>query len=190
MRLGSAGLAPLTTGLQHAGMNSKHLLPRRVAPLILIAAVGALSLSACDQRAAPPAPRADVDAAIDKTRDATVAAANKAAELAEKARDQTVAFAKSPQVREDASKVADALKNVGTTAAAKVDDAAITASVSAGLAKDSELSARQISVETHAGTVKLVGPAPSAEAKARASEIAKSVSGVASVDNQLEVRSL
>ncbi|MEJ8845274.1 BON domain-containing protein [Variovorax rhizosphaerae] len=170
-------------------MNTKTLLPRRVAPVILIAALGALSLSACDQRVAQEPARADVDAVIDKTRDATVAAASKAAELAEKARDRTVAFANSPQVREDAGKVVDALKNVGNTAAAKVDDASITASVSAGLAKDAELSARQINVETRAGTVKLVGPAPSIEAKARASDIAKSVAGVTAVDNQLDVRS-
>ncbi|WP_213957266.1 BON domain-containing protein [Variovorax sp. dw_954] len=174
-------------------MTSKSILPLPLAALLL---ASALSLTACDNRpvtdnrpvSAPD--RAQVDAAIDKTRDATVAVANKAADLAEKARDQTVAFAKSPQVREDASKVVDALKNVGTVASAKVDDAAITASVSAGLAKDTELSARQINVETRAGAVKLVGPAPSAQAKARASDIARSVSGVASVDNQLEVRSM
>jgi len=160
-------------------------------PFAALAMAGAVSLTACDNRT-PKADRdrAQVDAAIDKTRDATVAAANKAAELAEKARDQTVAFAKSPQVRQDAEKLTEALKNVGTVAAAKVDDAAITASVTAGLAKDAELSAKQISVVTRAGSVKLTGPAPSAEAKARASDIAKSVSGVASVDNQLEVRAM
>ncbi|WP_218509671.1 BON domain-containing protein [Variovorax sp. dw_308] len=174
-------------------MTSKSILPLPLAALLL---ASALSLTACDHRPVTDnrpvsgPDRAQVDAAIDKTRDATVAVANKAADLAEKARDQTVAFAKSPQVREDASKVVDAMKNVGTVASAKVDDAAITASVSAGLARDTELSARQINVETRAGAVKLVGPAPSAQAKARASDIARSVSGVASVDNQLEVRSM
>jgi osmotically-inducible protein OsmY len=160
--------------------------------LLVLALAGALSLSACDNRtssSSSSSDRAQMDAAIDKTRDATVAAAHKAAELAEKARDQTVAFAKSPEVRRDAEKVSDAFKNAGSTVAGKVDDTAITASVTAGLAKDSELSAKQIDVKTEAGTVKLTGPAPSAEAKARAGDIARSVSGVTSVDNQLDVRS-
>jgi hyperosmotically inducible protein len=72
---------------------------------------------------------------------------------------------------------------------ATVDDAAITASVSAGLAKDPDLSAIKINVDTKGGAVSLKGPAPTAAAKARAEEIAKGVQGVTSVDNQLEVRS-
>jgi len=44
--------------------------------------------------------------------------------------------------------------------------------------------------EGEGGALIVTGTAPSAEAKARASDIAKSVSGVASVDNQLEVRAM
>jgi len=80
------------------------------------------------------------------------------------------------------------IKDASMAISAKVDDAAITAAVSAGLAKDPDLSAIKISVTTTAGVVNLKGPAPNAEAKSRAEDIAKNVHGVTSVRNQLEVR--
>lgn len=80
--------------------------------------------------------------------------------------------------------------DVGAAVADKIDDATITASVSAGLAKDSELSAVKIDVDTKGGTVMLNGPAPTAAAKARAEEIAKGVKGVSSVQNKLEVKKM
>ncbi len=70
------------------------------------------------------------------------------------------------------------------------DDATITAAVSAGLAKDPDLSAIKIDVDTQAGKVTLRGPAPNPVAKERAEEIAKNVKGVSSVDNQLEVKTM
>jgi len=83
----------------------------------------------------------------------------------------------------------EAARNAGAAVSATVDDAAITASVTAGLAKDPDLSAIKIDVDTKGGAVSLKGPAPSAAAKARAEEIAKGVQGVTSVDNQLDVKS-
>jgi len=90
-------------------------------------------------------------------------------------------------------------EQAGTTAKAKtesgaasvagaMDDASITAAVSTGLAKDPDLSAIKIDVDTKGGQVTLNGPAPNAAAKARAGEIAKSVKGVSAVDNKLEVK--
>ena len=64
----------------------------------------------------------------------------------------------------------------------------ITAAVSTGLAKDPDLSAIKIDVDTKGGQVTLSGPAPNAAAKARAEEIAKSVKGVSAVDNRLELK--
>ena len=69
-----------------------------------------------------------------------------------------------------------------------VDDASITAAVSTGLAKDPDLSAIKIDVDTKGGQVTLTGPAPNAAAKARAEDIAKAVKGVSGVDNKLEVK--
>ena len=63
----------------------------------------------CTDRNSAAASRPQVDAAVDKTEAATLAAARKAAELAETARDKTVAFAKSPQVRQDAANAKQAL---------------------------------------------------------------------------------
>lgn len=69
----------------------------------------------------------------------------------------------------------------------KVDDVAITASVNASLAKDPDLSAMKINVDTKAGVVTLTGPAPSAAAKDRATSLAQAVEGVAGVNNNLAV---
>jgi hyperosmotically inducible periplasmic protein len=74
-----------------------------------------------------------------------------------------------------------------TTMGEKVDDAMITTSVNASLAKDPDLSAIKINVDTKDGVVTLNGPAPTAAAKDKAAELAKQVKGVASVNNQLVV---
>lgn len=118
-----------------------------------------------------------------------MAAARKAAELAEKARDNTKAYFQSPEGKQDVAAAKNALKDAGTALTGKTDDAAITASVMAALARDPELSARRIDVRTQSGTVQLAGPAPSTDAKARAETLARAVKGVSSVDNRLEVTS-
>ena len=79
------------------------------------------------------------------------------------------------------SKTADAI-------ATGADDIAITASIGAGFAKDSELSAIKIDVDTKNGNVVLIGPAPNAAARDRATTIAKSVKGVGTVSNKLVVK--
>jgi len=75
-----------------------------------------------------------------------------------------------------------------TTIGGKIDDAAITASVKTGLARDPDLSAIKIDVDTKNGVVTLIGPAPTSIARDRATEIAKAVKGVTSVSNQLAVK--
>lgn len=69
-----------------------------------------------------------------------------------------------------------------------VNDATITASVNAELAKDSSLSALRINVDTNHGNVSLRGSAPDAAARDRATQLASAVQGVTNVDNQLVVR--
>ena len=64
---------------------------------------------------------------------------------------------------------------------------AITASVNARLAKDPDLSALRINVDTKDGAVTLTGPAPSQSAKDRAATLAREVEGVKSVTNNLSV---
>jgi hyperosmotically inducible periplasmic protein len=66
-------------------------------------------------------------------------------------------------------------------------DAGITAAIKSNLAADSELSALKIDVDTANGRVTLKGSAPTAAAAERAVTMAKAVTGVTSVDNQLTV---
>jgi osmotically-inducible protein OsmY len=79
----------------------------------------------------------------------------------------------------------DKTKAMGASASDKIDDALITTKVKAAIASDKDLSAIKIDVDTQNGVVTLSGPAPTAAAKERASEIARNVKGVNSVDNQL-----
>lgn len=160
------------------------LLSGRAALLVLAAA----SLAACGDRGDGRTAGEKVDEAIAKTQDAAERAKDKAEVLASEARDKVVAS--EPAAREGMANVKDAAREAGAAISSTVDDMAITAAVSTDLAKDSELSAVRIDVDTKGGAVKLHGPAPNAAAKARAADIAKAVKGVASVDNQLEVKAM
>lgn len=84
---------------------------------------------------------------------------------------------------------ADSTRTMGAAAGDKVDDAAITAKVNASLVRDKDLGAIRIDVDTQDGVVTLSGLAPSASAKEHASELARTVPGVHSVNNQLTIRS-
>lgn len=69
-----------------------------------------------------------------------------------------------------------------------IDDSAITAKVKAKLVKDKQTSALAIKVVTYKGVVQLSGFANSATEKMRAGELAESVSGVKSVENNISVK--
>ena len=73
-------------------------------------------------------------------------------------------------------------------ASSGVDDGAITAQVKAKLIGDSRTKAYQINVETQNGVVQLAGFVDSNEAKTHAGELAREVSGVTNVRNDLEIR--
>jgi len=94
------------------------------------------------------------------------------------------AVAKTEQGAADASR---AVKNKTADVAQSVNDATITAAVNADLAKDPDLSALRINVDTHDGRVALYGSAPSEDAKMRAEKLAMGEKGVVSVDNKLAV---
>jgi osmotically-inducible protein OsmY len=113
-----------------------------------------------------------------------LAACNKQGEDRTVGQQVDSAINKTEQAAKQASQEA---KDGAAVVAEKLDDASITASVSAGLAKDPELSAIKINVDTKNGVVNLQGPAPSADARERATTIAKAVRGVSSVNNQLVV---
>ena len=69
-----------------------------------------------------------------------------------------------------------------------IDDSAITTKVKAEIFADSTLKVFQINVETFKGEVQLSGFVDSAQAKAKAGEVARGVKGVKSVKNNLIVK--
>ena len=69
-----------------------------------------------------------------------------------------------------------------------IDDATLTTRVKAKFAEDRSVSAMAISVETLKGVVQLSGFAKSAEERTKAEELARSVSGVVSVRNDIVLR--
>lgn len=91
------------------------------------------------------------------------------------------------EARQAAMGAASEARAGASAAGALASDARITATVKMGLAADKDLSAGTIEVDTQDGVVTLKGPAPTMTAKARASEIARNVRDVRSVDNQLVV---
>lgn len=142
----------------------------------------ALALGGCDKGENRSAGQA-VDDAVARTERAAEEAKAKTEQMAQEARAKV-------ESSDAASRVTEAAKDAGSAMAKAADDATITAAVSAGLAKDPDLSAIKIDVDTEAGKVTLRGPAPNPVAKERAEEIAKNVKGVSSVDNQLEVKTM
>lgn len=76
----------------------------------------------------------------------------------------------------------------GRTVGQNIDDANITAAVTAELARDQRSNLMRIDVDTNNGVVSLNGTVESAEQRARAVKIARSVSGVKRVINNLQVQ--
>jgi hyperosmotically inducible protein len=109
-------------------------------------------------------------------------------------------FVDNARIKEQATKVARSVTGVKevrndlrvstpqATAGQAIDDATVTASVKAKLAEDSTTKAHQVNVETQKGVVQLTGFVDSTTARARAGELARSVDGVATVRNDLEIR--
>jgi hyperosmotically inducible periplasmic protein len=76
----------------------------------------------------------------------------------------------------------------GKTAGQNVDDATLTATVKSKLAGERMSSLTRIDVDTDLGTVYLNGTVESAATKDRAEQVAKQVSGVRKVVNNLQVQ--
>ncbi len=145
------------------------MIPQRTATALLVT-VSLITLAACGRSDETVGQK--VDGAVSQTKEAAQQATSQAATSVEKALEKT-----SEAVKQDSAKAASVL-----------DDAAITTSINAGLAKDPDLSALKIDVDTKAGKVSLHGSAPTTQARDRAITIAQSVKGVISVDNQLTIK--
>jgi len=77
----------------------------------------------------------------------------------------------------------------GRSVGAYVDDTVITTTVKTRFAEAKEVDATSISVETINGTVMLRGIAKNAQEKTQAEMIARSVEGVRSVNNRIDISS-
>ena len=158
----------------------------RIAGLLAVTAL-AFGLSACDKMKEPTVGQ-KIDSAVEQTEKAAAEAKAKAQQALESAGAKVEQGAVKAEAAAEGA--GDAARQAGNAVLEKMDDAAITAQVSAGLAKDPTLSALKIDVDTRDGVVTLNGPAPTQEAKDRATAIAQGVKGVSSVMNQLSVKAL
>lgn len=149
-------------------------------PLVVLGSLAlVLALSACGKKVDDKTAGQQLDSGIART--------EKAAEEAKAKTESTLANAGA--ALKDATKNAESsAKEVASTAGEMIDDVAITAAVSAGFAKDPDLSALKINVDTKNGAVTLNGSAPTEAAREKASSIAKAVKGVNSVENKLLVK--
>jgi osmotically-inducible protein OsmY len=147
-------------------MNSRHL--TSTTTTLAAALAMAFSLAACNRTSDDRTVGQHVDSAIQ--------------------RSQTAADNAKQEASRAASDISADTRAAANEAGDKVADAAITASVNADLAKDPDLSALKINVDTANGHVTLHGSAPSDDARQRATQLAANVKGVTSVDNQLAIQ--
>jgi hyperosmotically inducible protein len=82
-----------------------------------------------------------------------------------------------------------AVKTENNSTGEVIDDSIITGKVKAALIADSTTKAHQINVETKGGVVQLSGFVDNANAKSAATNVAKTVTGVKDVKNELSVKS-
>ncbi|HEY3046304.1 MAG TPA: BON domain-containing protein [Polaromonas sp.] len=150
------------------------------APWVVLSSLALLlALSACGKQDDGKTAGQQIDSAITKTEKAATEA---------RAKTES-AMANVGSAVKDAAQSAEASgKDMASKAAEKIDDMAITTAVSAGLAKDPDLSAFKINVDTKNGAVTLNGSAPTEAAREKAGTIAKAVKGVSSVDNKLVLK--
>ena len=178
-------------------MNKNHFSYRtaqRIASLVAVSAL-AFGLAACDKPQSPTIGQ-KIDNAVEKTEQAAQDAKVKAEQVTQDAKVQGEQAMQSAEkgMEKAGDKMQAAAQEAGTmardaasSAVALASDASITAQVKTGLAKDSDLSALKIDVDTRSGVVTLNGTAPSDAARERAAAIAREVKGVSAVINHLTV---
>ncbi len=160
-------------------MNSSVTTQRHVNRIASILAVSALALglSACGKNEEPTVGQR-LDSTVEKTEQAAADA---------RAKTESAMNNAENKMEQSAANAEASARDATSTAKASIDDATITAKVNATLAKDPDLSALKINVDTVGGKVTLNGPAPTTVARDRAETLAKSVEGVTAVNNQLVV---
>jgi len=149
-------------------------------PLVVLGSLAlVLALSACGKKDDDKTAGQQLDSAISKTQQAAEEA---------KAKTESSMGSAGTAMKDAAQNAESSAKELASKAAETLDDVAITAAVSAGLAKDPDLSAIKINVDTKNGAVTLNGSAPTEAAREKAGSIAKAVKGVNSVENKLVLK--
>ena len=173
----------------------------------LIASVAVLGTAACSSTRTQRAPGEQVDdAALLTSVKSALAADTSVADAADINVDvnrgvvKLSGFVDSADVKSKAAEVARNVEGVqsvqndiavgeSSTAGEVIDDSVLTAKVKTALIASNETKAHQINVETKDGVVQLSGFVDDAQAIAAATSVAKSVTGVKDVKNELSVKS-
>lgn len=173
----------------------------------LIASAAVLSTAACSSTRTQRAPGEQVDDAALLTSVKSALVANKVTDAGEINVDvnrgtvKLAGFVDSEKEKTTAGEVARKVDGVQTvqnditvhksneSAGEYIDDSLLTAKVKTALIESPDTKAHQINVETDHGVVQLSGFVDSAAAKAAATSVAKSVTGVKDVKNELSVKS-
>jgi hyperosmotically inducible protein len=156
--------------------------PARTARTVITLACATFFLfapSACGKQDDGKTAGQTLDAGIAKTEQAAREAKNKA---------QIAMGSVADAVKQAAQDAQVSGRQATADLGGKMDDMVMTAAISAGLAKDATLSVLEIDVDSNNGVVTLRGPAPTAAAREKATEIAMRVKGVRSVENQLVIQ--
>lgn len=173
----------------------------------LIAATALLGMAACSATRTQRAPGEQVDDAALLTSVKTALVSDPVTEAGEINVDvnrgvvKLSGFVDTSKEKAQAAQVAgkvDGVKSVQNDIAVKtansstgevVDDSILTAKVKTALITSPDTKAHQINVETKAGVVQLSGFVDNAAAKSAATAVARSVTGVKDVKNELSVKS-
>jgi hyperosmotically inducible protein len=173
----------------------------------LIASGAVMSMAACSSTRTQRAPGEMVDDAALLTSVKSALASDPVTEAGEINVDvnrgvvKLAGYVDSPKEKQQAGDIArkvDGVQSVQNDISVKksdesagevIDDSILTAKVKAALIADSATKAHQINVETQEGVVQLSGFVDNAAAKSAATNVAKSVSGVKDVKNELSVKS-
>ncbi len=148
--------------------------------VVVLAALSAvMALSACNKQDEGKTAGQQLDSAIAKTEEAAARA---------KAKAESEMASVGAAVKNATQGAESSAKDMTAKAGETIDDLTITTTVTAGFAKDPDLSVLKINVDTRNGAVTLNGSAPTAAARDKAAALAKTVRGVNSVNNKLVVK--
>jgi len=172
----------------------------------LIAATAVLGMAACSATRTQRAPGEQVDDGALLTSVKSALVSNPVTEAGEINVDvnrgivKLSGFVDSSKEKSEAARVAGkvagvksvqndiAVKTGNSSTGEVIDDSILTAKVKTALITSPDTKAHQINVETKAGVVQMSGFVDSAAAKAAATTVAKSVTGVKEVKNELSVK--